>query len=161
LAKAEVYVLGGVGKAGAVPFYEGMTLKAAVDAAGGVGPRGDSKRVFILRGAQMGPFDLETKGDVKLQRGDSVRVEAKAQVQYIAVTGLVRKPINLEWSEKLTVKQAIEQAQGVLKPEYFIVVRSIVKINKPEVKIRWRDLDRDKNKDILLEPGDVVDVVEK
>ena len=159
--RPQVYVLGGVGKAGSIAFYEGITIKAAVDIAGGVSARGDSKRVFVLREVQMGPFDLATKGDVKLQRGDSIRVEAKAEVQYIAVIGLVRKPINLEWSANLTAKAAIKQAQGVLNPKNFLVVRSITKINKPDVKIRWSDFDKDKKKDILLEPGDVVDVVEK
>ena len=109
----------------------------------------------------MGPFDLSTQGDVKLQRGDSVRVETRAESQYIAVTGLVRKPINIEWFTSLTAKEAIRQAQGVLNPKYFVVVRSITKVNKPEVKIRWSDFVREKTKDIYLEPGDVVDVVEK
>lgn len=159
--RPEVYVLGGVAKAGAFPFYDGMTLKAAVESAGGVGPRGDAKRVFILRNGTLGPFDLETQGDVKVQRGDSIKVEAKAEVQYIAVTGLVRKPINVIWSDKLTVKEAIKQANGVVNANYFVVVRSLIKVNKPEVKIRWKDLEKDKNKDIYLEPGDIVDVVEK
>ena len=160
-ARAQVYVVGGVAKAGSIPFYDGMTIKSAVDMAGGVTARGNSQRVFISREIQMGPFDLATKGDVKLQRGDSVRVEAREEVHYISVIGLVRKPINIEWTPTLTAKAAIKQAQGVLNGKNFLVVRSITKVNKPEVKIRWSDFEKDKTKDILLEPGDVVDVVEK
>ncbi|MBS1701831.1 MAG: SLBB domain-containing protein [Armatimonadetes bacterium] len=160
-ARAEIFVIGGVEKPGSFRFYDGMSLKAAVESAGGVGPRGDSKRVFIIRSVQMGPFDLSKDGEVKVQRGDSIRVEAKAEVQYVAVTGLVRKPTNVVWSDKLTAKDAIKQAGGVANPNCFVVVRSLVKINKPEVKVRWRDFDKDKNKDIPLEPGDIVDVVEK
>ena len=48
-----------------------------------------------------------------------------------------------------------------MNPKNFLVVRSITKVNKPEVKIRWSDFVKDKTKDIYLEPGDVVDVVEK
>lgn len=161
LAKPEVYVLGGVSKVGAIPFYEGMSIRSAVDASGGVGARGDSSRIFILRGISLGPFDLAKDGDVKLQRGDSIRVELKAEVQYVAVTGLVRKPNNIVWSDKLTAKEAIRQANGVLNPAYFVVIRSIVRVNKPEVKIRWRDLEKDPKKDVLLEPGDIVEVVVK
>ena len=161
LSKPEVYVLGGVTNVGAFPFYDGMSLKAAVESAGGIGPRGDSTRIFVLRGITMGPFDLDKDAGVKLQRGDSIRVETKAEVQYVAVTGLVRKPNNIVWTPKLTAKEAIRQANGVLNPGYFIVVKSLTKINKPEVKIRWRDFERDKNKDILLEPGDIVDVVDR
>ena len=160
-AKAQVYVLGGVTKAGSYTFYEGMTLKGAVDQSGGVSPRGDSNRVFILRGVSMGPFDLDKQPDIKLQKGDSVRVEAKADIQYIAIIGLVKNPINVEWSPQLTAKEAIRQAQGVINPRYFVVVRSITKVNKPEVKVRWSDFIKDKTRDIFLEPGDVVDVVEK
>ena len=160
-ARPQIYVVGGVTKVGSIPFTEGMTIKTAVEMAGGVSARGDAQRVFILRGISMGPFDLATKGDIKLQRGDSVRVEAKEDVQYIAVTGLVRKPINLEWTASLTAKEAVRQAGGVLNAKNFLVVRSVSKVNKPEVKIRWSDFDKDKTKDIYLEPGDVVEVVEK
>jgi protein involved in polysaccharide export with SLBB domain len=156
-----VYVVGGVVKAGSVTFYEGMTVKAAIDLSGGVSPRGDAKRVFVLRGTSMGPFDLSTQGDVKLQRGDSVRVEVRSESQYIPVIGLVKKPLNIEWTQGLTAKEAIRQGGGVLNPKNFLVVRSITKVNKPEVKIRWSDFVKDKTKDIYLEPGDVVDVVEK
>ena len=109
----------------------------------------------------MGPFDLDKQPDIKLQKGDSVRVEAKADIQYIAIIGLVKNPINVEWSPQLTAKEAIRQAQGVINPRYFVVVRSITKVNKPEVKVRWSDFIKDKTRDIFLEPGDVVDVVEK
>jgi protein involved in polysaccharide export with SLBB domain len=160
-AKAQVYVLGGVAKSGSYAFYEGMTIKGAVDQSGGVSPRGDSKRIFILRGVTMGPFDLDKQPDIKLQTGDSIRVEVRAEVQYVAVIGLVKKPMNVEWSQSLTAKDAIKQAQGVLNPRNFVVVRSVTKVNKPEVKIRWSDFVKDKTKDIYLEPGDVVEVVEK
>ena len=82
-------------------------------------------------------------------------------MQYIAVIGLVKKPMNVEWTPSLTAKEAIRQAQGVLNPRNFVVVRSVTKVNKPEVKVRWSDFVKDKTKDIFLEPGDVVDVVEK
>jgi protein involved in polysaccharide export with SLBB domain len=85
----------------------------------------------------------------------------RAEVQYVAVIGLVKKPMNVEWSQSLTAKDAIKQAQGVLNPRNFVVVRSVTKVNKPEVKIRWSDFVKDKTKDIYLEPGDVVEVVEK
>ena len=160
-SRPQVYVLGGVTKAGSISFYDGMTIKAAIDMVGGLSPRGDAKRIFILRGVQMGPFDMATQGDVKLKQGDSLRIEVKAEAQYIAVTGLVKKPLNIEWVEGLTAKKAIEQAQGVLKDKYFLVVRSFTKVNKPVVKIRWSEFIKDKTKDIYLEPGDVVDVVEK
>ena len=159
--KPEVYVLGGVVKAGSFPFYEGMTLKAAVDSAGGVGPRGESKRVFILRGLTLGPFDLETQSTVKLQRGDSIRVEVKADLQYDAITGLVRKPDNIVWTDQLTAKAAIRQVGGVSRENCFVVIRSLIKVNKPVVRIRWKDLDKDNSKDVKLEPGDIVEVVEK
>ena len=160
-SRPQVYVLGGVTKAGSISFYDGMTIKAAVDMVGGLSPRGDAKRIFILRGAQMGPFDLAKDGEVKLKQGDSLRIEVKAEAQYIAVIGLVKKPLNIEWSEGLTAKKAIEQAKGVLKDKYFLVVRSVTKVNKTEVKVRWSEFAKDKTKDIYLEPGDVVDVVEK
>ena len=160
-SRPQVYVLGGVLKPGSIPFHEGMTIKSALDMAGGISPRGNAKRIFIQRDVQIGPLDMQVSGEVKLQRGDSLRVEMATEAQYIAVIGFVKKPIMVEWSPTLTAKAAIKQAQGVLNPKNFIVVRSVTKVNKPEVKIRWSDFDRDKKKDIILEPGDVVDVVEK
>ncbi len=160
-SRPQVYVVGGVAKVGSIAFYDGMTMKEAIEKAGGVTPRGNPNRIFVSREIQMGPYDLTANGGLKLQRGDSIRVEAREEAQYIAVIGLVRNPINIEWSPTLTAKAAIKKAGGVINGKNFMVVRSLTKINKPEFKVRWSDFDKDKTKDIVLEPGDVVDVIEK
>ncbi|HLO99593.1 MAG TPA: SLBB domain-containing protein, partial [Fimbriimonas sp.] len=160
-SRPQIYTIGAVNKVGGVRFYDGMTLKGAIEAAGGLASNADPNRLFVLRGLSIGPLSLEKDSGMKLQIGDSVRAEVKAAVQYVAATGFVRNPSNIEWTAGLTAKQVLAKAGGVLNNKYFVVVRSITKINKKPVKVRWSDLERGRAKDIVLEPGDVVDVVEK
>ena len=62
-----------------VPFTEGMTLLAAVSAAGGFNDFADQKRVRVLRGNEVKVYDVrqfrrDPSQDVKLQPGDRVEV---------------------------------------------------------------------------------------
>ncbi len=160
-ALGSLNVVGGVVGAGAVDLRDGMTLRDALAGVGGVSSKGDAKRIFIVRDIVLGPFDLAKDGSVPVRSGDTVRVELKASVPLVTVTGLVREPKNLEWTEQLTLFRAIEAVKGLLDKKVTIRVHSIVNRTKKRVQFKYADIESGKQKDFALEPGDVVEVTAK
>ena len=79
-----VYMIGEVGKVGALPLTAGMTPLQAIAAAGGLNNFANSKRIYILRGVpgkqQKIPFNYkqalrgDNKQDISLQPGDTIVV---------------------------------------------------------------------------------------
>ena len=154
-------VVGGVVGAGAVEMREGMTLREALAGVGGVSSKGESRRIFILRDIVIGPFDLAKDGGVPVRSGDTIRVDLKVAVPLVTVTGLVREPKNLEWTDQLTLFKAIEEVNGLLDKKVTIRVHSIVNRTKKRIQFKYSDIESGKQKDFALEPGDVVEVTAK
>lgn len=80
-AGALVSVGGQVGRAGRVPFQQGMTLLQAIDAAGGRNPFG-GRNVMLFRSGRQYCLDFNklTHKNVVLLAGDSLQVEQKGAV---------------------------------------------------------------------------------
>jgi protein involved in polysaccharide export with SLBB domain len=156
-----VNVVGGVLRSGAINLRDGMTLNEAISGVGGVSSKGDSKRVFILRDITLGPFDLAKDGSVPVRSGDTIRVDLKASVPLVTVTGLVKEPKNLEWTDQLTLFRAIEEVKGLLNKRVTIRVYSVVNRTKKRLQFKYADIESGKQKDFALEPGDVVEVSAK
>ena len=154
-------VVGGVTRSGAVDIRDGMTLQDALAGVGGVSSKGDSKRVFILRNIVLGPFDLVKDGSIPVRSGDTIRVDLKASVPLVTVTGLVREPKNIEWNDQLTLFKAIEEVKGLLDKRVTIRVYSVVNRTKKRLQFKYADIESGKQKDFALEPGDVVEVAAK
>jgi len=154
-------VVGGVLRSGALDIVDGMTLKDAIAGVGGVSPKGEAKRVFILRDIVLGPFDLAKDGAVPVRSGDTIRVDLKASVPLVTVTGLVREPKNIEWTDQLTLFKAIEEVKGLLDKRVTIRVYSLVNRTKKRLQFKYADIESGKQKDFALEPGDVVEVSAK
>lgn len=154
-------VVGGVLQAGAVDLRDGMTLADAVGGVGGVSSKGDPKRVFIIRSIVLGPFDLAKDGSVPVRSGDTIRVDLKAAVPLVTVTGLVREPKNIEWTEQLTLFKALESVKGVLDKRVTVRVYSVVNRTKKRLQFKYSEIESGKQKDFALEPGDVVEVSAK
>jgi protein involved in polysaccharide export with SLBB domain len=154
-------IVGGVLRSGAINLKDGMTLIEALAGVGGVSSKGDSRRVFILRDIVLGPFDLAKDGSVPVRSGDTIRVDLKASVPLVTVTGLVKEPKNIEWTDQLTLFRAIEEVKGLLDKRVTIRVYSIVNRTKKRLQFRYADIESGKQKDFALEPGDVVEVSAK
>ena len=154
-------VVGGVAQPGVVDLKSGMTLKDALTGVGGVSSKGDPSRVFIVRDIVLGPFDLTKDGGVIVRAGDSIRVDLRASVPLVTITGLVRDPKNLEWTDQLTLFRAIEEAKGLLDKRVTIRVYSTTNWSKKKMQFKYSDIESGKQKDFGLEPGDVVEVSAK
>jgi protein involved in polysaccharide export with SLBB domain len=160
-AGGEVFVLAGVKNARNLGFQGGMTLGEAIEQCGGLTQRAISNRIFIRRQTELGPFDLVEHRSLPLRRGDSIRVELKAEVIYVSVTGLVKAPANLEWEPGMTAMQAIRKAGGVTFSKGVVVIRTLTDPKRKPLRIKYADLEKDATKDVKLQPNDIVDVLPK
>lgn len=82
LVEEVVHVGGQVTRTGPVKFMQGLTLYQAVQAAGGVTPFGQLKRVKLYRAGKMKTYDL-TQGQfmaVPVEPGDTIEVPQKGVI---------------------------------------------------------------------------------
>ena len=161
-----VYFIGGFGNPGAMQLTRDLTLLQAISVVGGVVPSADGEKGFLLRGNNKIPIDftrLVQRGDLsqnpKLQPGDSVVVPL-ADVVY--VSGEVRKPGAVKYTEDLTVWKAIAQAGGLtaLAASGSADILRGTAEKKEQIRV---DLDRimrspDENSDVRLQPNDILSV---
>jgi protein involved in polysaccharide export with SLBB domain len=161
--KPEVTVQGGVRQPGKVRMKTGMTMKEAILSAGGFGFRGDPNQIFLARGSEteQGPYEFARHGDMILRRGDILRIELKPESLFLAVSGGVANPNNIEWKDGLTIKQAIELCGGPTSVNPTITIRSVTDLKKKPWKCRWRDLSNPKFKSPALQKGDAIEVSAK
>ena len=125
----QVIVLGGVERPGAIDLSPGMTVRMAIQAAGGFSALALPAAVKLDRnGEARRTLDLSTPGpDVELRGGDRVFVEVKSSREYVQVVGAVVKGGFIEFRHGMTVSQAIEAAGGLrpdAKPTAVRIVRS-------------------------------------
>lgn len=184
----KVWVLGRLNKPGAYSLVGPMTLLEAISAAGGVAPassfatRGggtmtmaatsaatdeaaDLDRAFVLRNGQMLRVDFEKllrEGDMSqniyLQPDDFVYLPS-ATVGAVHVLGAVNNPRAVEFTNRLTLVQAVAQAGGTLIREAFPSQVAVVRGSLTEPKVAIVDMNailRGTAQDIALEPQDIV-----
>lgn len=184
----KIWVLGRLNKPGAYSLAGPMTLLEAVSAAGGPAPasafatRGggtmsraassaatdeaaDLGRAFVLRKGQMLRVNFERllrDGDMSqniyLQPDDFVYLPS-ATVGSVHVLGAVNNPRAVEFTNRLTLVQAVAQAGGTLIREAFPSQVAVVRGSLTEPKVAIVDMNailRGAANDIVLEPQDIV-----
>lgn len=112
----EVFVLGAVARPGSLPYVAGMTVRRAIEAAGGLTPRANRRKIKIVKDSgEEWPFDYADQAmDFQLAAGDAVGIPAIEGARFVSVVGAVRLPGAVELSATLTVRQAIAAAGGSL-----------------------------------------------
>jgi protein involved in polysaccharide export with SLBB domain len=109
----EIYVFGAVVKPGAFEFKRGMTVRTALELAGGLRPNADSKRVQVERkGREVGYVDIAL-GNPLLQPGDTLKVSVSAEARYLQVVGGALRPGRIPYEEGMTLLGAISAAGGL------------------------------------------------
>ena len=110
----EVLVLGAVKNPGSVPFKSGMTLEAAVVAAGGLTGHAVPGLLSVERDGSPVPGAgwTEQGRSTVLKRGDVVKAESSGNVRYVSVIGYVKNPGLVPFRTGMTLLEAIELAGG-------------------------------------------------
>lgn len=156
-----VSVLGSVASPGTVPFKEGMTVRDAIAAAGGMLRDANPEMVRLERKqVVVDTVNVGLSYDAKVQRGDVVRVPKQTVVPTVVVSGAVIRPGPVALGEQMTLTVALRGAGGIspaAKPDVVILVRRVdgkaVRSTHSLEKIR-----RGQAADPILEPGDVIEV---
>lgn len=155
-----VFVIGGVNKPGSIPFRAGMTLADAITGAGGFSVRGDKAKVRLERiDKTTFNFDLTTGGGTSpLSAGDQVIVETVGQRRYIQVNGSVANPGLVEFTDGMTLSQAIMEAGGLAGNTQPGDVAITSSVDGRVRKVNFGDIIRGYRGDTKLSPGDILAV---
>ncbi len=167
-ADRRIVVLGQVNRPGAYDVLEGQRVTELVAAAGGVTPRAALQRAFIMRGAEQIPVDLQKilagnlEANIPLRPGDMMVVPESQN--RIAVLGGVNKPGTYDLLDGMKLIDAIALAGGQTEQGHLNQVQ-IIRLEAGKTKTITADLTRalsgqDLSQNVLLQPGDVVYVVE-
>jgi protein involved in polysaccharide export with SLBB domain len=157
---SKVVILGGVKNTGVFEFSEGLTLGRLVELAGGLNKKGDSSAIFITRGQELGPYTLDKHSEMLIRPNDSVRVGLKLESLFVAVSGGVKRPTNIEWSKELSIKDAILLSGGPILANPTVTVRTLNGETRGW-KSTWKELLTGSVTSIQLNPGDVIEVSKK
>ncbi len=154
-----VEVLGAVDKAGIYYLDGPTTVRSLIAKAGGINVEKGGV-VLLTRNGQVtriGLADLEgPEGAEIVEPGDVVNVDPAGSVVYLA--GEVKKPGAIQYSEGLTVSQALIRAggsSGVSRLSGTYILR-----DGERISINLRRVLKGKDADMMLEPGDKVVVPE-
>lgn len=164
IKRKDVMVLGGVKRPGLLPWVDQLTIKKAIETAGGYDSLGDWTRVRLEReGVNPALHDMSVDSyDVPLQPGDRIVIELKPTRKYVTITGQVAKTGYVEHRDGLTLLQAIREAGGLTaEPDAMKVTIYTEKPLKGEAAKRTYELIRIVRGyigDLLLKPGDRIEV---
>ncbi len=153
-------------KAGLVPLSTRTTVSQALQQAGGLTALGDPKRVSVRRDSQEVFVDAEAllrgdlSNDLTLQDGDTIIVPKRVRKAEATITGAVRNAGSVSLATPTTLLQAIGQAGGLLDGanRKSVVVRRLSLDGKLVSGVA--DLDRDIDAAMLLQDGDVIEVMQ-
>lgn len=158
----EVFVLGAVGNPGAQPWTEGLTLRQAIDRAGGMGTQGDKTRVSIDREGKIVVYDLTiASADALLVDQDRIMIEVVRERRFVFVDGQVKRPGSVEFSEGKTISQAINEAGGPLGSAAMNRVKLVRKNAVTEEIVNVDRINQGFAPDMPLLPGDNIIVPKK
>lgn len=163
----KAYIVGEVNKPGVYPLFGETTLLEAISMAGGVNKEANLKKGVILRPGgnvlEVNFYKLLVRGDVDqniiLKSGDTIFLPNNEE-NMVYVLGEVAKPGLYPVGEKLTLLEAVSLAGSVKKNaslKHTKIVRGDLRNPKIfKVNLEWIIRKGEIDKDILLEPGDVV-----
>jgi len=159
----EIYVFGGVGRPGSVPFREGMKIREAIESAGGFASLADKTRVRIER-AGMAPQVLDltlSTVDLELLNGDKLVIEIIQEKQYVFVNGEVQQPGAIAFGEGITLSQAVRDAGGPAKNADTAKVTLKSKATGKTTTLNLQQIEQGYQGDVALAPGDQVTIAKK
>jgi len=153
-------------KSSLVPLSNRTTVSQALQQAGGLTLLGDPKRVSIRRDNREVFVDVEAllsgdlSNDIQLVDGDTVIVPKRLRKAEATVSGAVRNAGGISLASPVTLIQAIGQSGGLLDGanRKTVIVRRLSLDGKLVSAIA--DLDRDTDAAMLLQDGDVIEVMQ-
>jgi len=161
-----VLVLGAVRTPGALDYEQARTLTQAIGKAGGTLPEADLTRIQIRRAHQADPIlvNLNTlQRDIDLQPGDQISVPFRAMRQFIVVRGAVNSAGLINYTEGMTLTQAIEAAGGPKSNailERIVLLRPMERGKQRRLVVNLLEVAQGARPDEQLLPGDTVEVPE-
>ena len=176
---------GALAQPGDYGFVEGMTIRDAIDLAGGLMGQNIDKEIGLSRLMDNGfyeinrmPLSSEKTMGFKLSKSDNIFIGFKSldfKEKTVSVVGAVRNPGNFIYSKGMTLEEALNRAGGIRlsgDEQRIEVTRKIIVLNKngsQEVKkssvtlsldsgIKENWSDEYKKSDYLLAPFDEISV---
>jgi len=159
-------ILGQVGKPGLYDLRERTSLLELISKAGGL-KKDAGEDVLVKRNEsdagkdedviRVNITDLVEKGDISqnitIRNGDTIYI-SKRELEYVYVTGEVKKPDSYEFKDDMTVIRAITKAGGLsdrAEPKKLKIIRRIDGKKKVLERVKM---------DTVVKPGDVIVVPE-
>jgi polysaccharide export outer membrane protein len=155
---------GGASASGVITLKKNTTLIQLLAQLGSL-KNADLKNAYLLRGGQKLPVDFvqlitrgDTSQDIELASNDVIYIPDNYD-QRIRVTGAVRTPIIIPFSEGMTALDAVLSAGGFTE---FASQNSVVVVRKDgntvkNIEVKLRDvMNGNINKNLFLQPGDIV-----
>jgi polysaccharide export outer membrane protein len=155
---------GGASASGVITLRKNTTLIQLLAQLGSL-KNADLKNAYILRGGQKLPVDFvqlitrgDTSQDIELASNDVIYIPDNYD-QRIRVTGAVRTPIIVPFSEGMTALDAVLSAGGFTE---FASQNSVVVVRKDgntvkNIEVKLKDvMNGNINKNLFLQPGDIV-----
>jgi protein involved in polysaccharide export with SLBB domain len=156
----QVYVMGGVAKPGAVTLSGTMTVKSAVEAAGGFTALATKKNVVVERAGQP-PQTVDmtvANADLPVLPNDKIVVEVSEARAYVQVDGAVRNPGYFMVRPGMRLSEVIESAGGLLPKAKTDRIKIVPSTGGKGREINYDEIAQGFSGDIVLQPGDQVTV---
>lgn len=160
LPPAVVTIEGAVANPGEYKLEPGMTLRQLVEKAGGYLARADRLRIGLQRtGAAPSDFDASGDADLTLQSGDRISVPIQVIRYVVTIDGAVQRPGRLEYTDTLTLSQAVREAGGLAEwaDARRVAIFNPGQTEKPRI-VNLDDISRGYTGDVVLEPGQRIEV---
>jgi len=171
-SRKQVFILGEIKSPGGYLYKDGLKLFELISQAGGLTKYAGTRNIKIYRGekkeqkviiANLDEIIADPSKDILLLPGDIV--EVPKQPKTISVIGEVTYPGMYEWYEQLDIIQALSLARGYTATAKLSSVKifretssgqkQVINVNVAEI------LNGNLQKNVILEPGDVVYVPKK
>lgn len=159
-APNEIYVMGGVARPGAVTLSGPMTVKAAIEAAGGFTSLATKKKVTVERpGQAVQTLDMSVpEADLAVLPNDKIVVEVSESRAYVQVDGAVRNPGYFMVRPGMKLSEAIESAGGLLPKARTERIKVVPSTGGKGREVNYQEIIQGFSGDIVLQPGDQVTV---
>ena len=153
-----VVLLGGVERPGGVTYEPGMTVRKAIEKAGGLTTLAVSTTVRLERqGRPPQILDLSNPTvDASVLEGDRIIVSVRGNRLYVQVSGAVNRGGFIEYRERMTLLQAVQGAGGLradaLKDRVYVTRNGESKATRHNLDL----IGPGSAADTVLNPGDKV-----
>lgn len=161
VAGLEVLVLGAVNRPGILFFTEGMTIKEAIQKAGGLRRDGDPKAIELMRkDGTKKKINIDSDESELLQPGDQITVGMREITDYVYVRGAVARPGLVPFTKGLTVLQTLGESQPFenARLDRVKVYRKQEGGGTKMYTLNAREIQTNTPEDMQLQPEDIIEV---